>query len=126
MANEITLTIKAALANGNLSDVWQPTPQRFDQGAKLLFRRTLLITTAAAPIVLSGITTPGFVMFQNLDATNYVQWGFWTGSVLNVVGRIKPTEPCGPWRLDVSALAVLGFKANTASCLVDARCYGDA
>lgn len=78
------------------------------------------IGTTEESITFTDIGTNGFVMLENLDTTNYVQWGFATGVY---GGRMKATEPAGPFRLEPGA--TLYLKANTAACKVRVTHYED-
>lgn len=71
------------------------------------------IGTTEETITFTDISTNGFVILENMDTTNYVEWGFATGVY---GGRMKATEPAGPFRLNTGA--TLYLKANTAACRV--------
>lgn len=71
------------------------------------------IATTETTITFTGISTNGMVILHNQDTTNYVEWGFSTGTY---GGRMKASEPAGPFRLNAGA--TLYLKANTASCRV--------
>lgn len=75
-------------------------------------------TTAGVDADLSALTTPGWAYFRNLDDTNFVQIGHWSGSTFYPFAKMKPGEPAGPIRLDPAL--TLRFKADTANCLVQA------
>jgi len=66
----------------------------------------------------ADLGTPGFVVVQNLDATNYVEIGHTTG-VYGV--KCKAGEPA-VFRLDGTTLYA---KANTAACLVKYTIFED-
>lgn len=82
--------------------------------------RKFSIGTTEESLTFTDIATNGFVMLQNLDATNYVQWGFATTAY---GGRMRAGEQAGPFRLEPGA--TLYLKANTAACRVRAVHYED-
>ena len=69
--------------------------------------------------VTFGDVTPGFIMLQNTNGTNYVQWGRTTGVY---TGRLNAGEPAC-FRLDATSNSIF-LKANTASCFVRVIAYG--
>lgn len=58
----------------------------------------------------SELSTDGWVFMQNLDSTNYVQWGFATGAY---GGRLEAGE-IAMFRLEPTT--TLYLKADTAAC----------
>ena len=114
MADEITITSKLKVVNGNHEIKVQPTSHSFDQSAVGEYDQVHNIGTTEESVTSFGdITTEGFCYLRNLDATNYVQWGYSTGVY---GGRMEAGEPAGPLRLEPGA--DLFFKANTAACNV--------
>tara|TARA_R110000868_G_C10385497_1_gene719778 strand:+ start:31 stop:402 length:372 start_codon:yes stop_codon:yes gene_type:complete len=78
------------------------------------------IGTAEETITFTDIATNGWCEMTNMDATNYVEWGFSTGVY---GGRMRAYESAGPFR--VNAGATLYLKANTAACRVRVVMYED-
>jgi len=78
---------------------------------------TISVGTVEETVTLSELTTPGTVIIKNLDATNYVDFGFSTG----VYGiRLKP----GRFNFfDLAPGVTLYAKANTAACRVSVQAY---
>lgn len=74
MANEIAVNCKLAVSNGNLSDSLTVNYKR-DQAAALSHNPVISVGTSEEVIATGDIGTLGFVMFQNLDSTNYVDIG---------------------------------------------------
>ena len=113
MANEITVTSRLQVVNGNLS---------FDSGGlSLNVDQTarggptpgyVTIGTSEEEVALAALSTKGFVWMRNLDTTNYVEWGFATGVY---GGRMRAGETAGPFRLNSLSLFL---RANTAACKV--------
>lgn len=113
MASEISITGRLRVVNGSLqfdtgninvvadqAAVGGPTPGY------------VTIGTTEEEIAFGELSTKGWVWMQNLDATNYVQWGFSAGVY---GGRMKAGETAGPFRLDGTSVFL---KANTAACKV--------
>ena len=116
MADEITAVSQITLSNGSNHEQWVSS-DNIDQAAEGSIKKTLGIGTSEEVIDLDDISTPGWCMLQNLDATNFVEWGPTSGGSMVVAGRLIPGEPpSGPFRLDPSIS--LRMQADTAACLV--------
>lgn len=114
MANEITIGSSITAAKGNFKLPRHGGTFRADMsGSSGGIPGLKVVTTSEVSEVFTGITTLGWFWMQNLDATNYVQWGFAT-TVYG--GRMNPGEPAGPFRLEPGT--TLYLKANTATCRV--------
>jgi len=116
VANEITITLEMSRRHAtNTADthIFPALRKQYDQSATGQDDRKHSIGTVEESITFTDITTNGFVLMQNLDTTNYVQWGFAAGVY---GGRLKAGETAGPWRLEPGA--TLYLKANTAACRV--------
>ena len=126
MANEITVTAALAVSNGNYVSSWAPGVKTYDQtAAGGPWPGVVSIGTSEEPVdpdsgTLTSLATEGWMMMQNLDASNYVQWGFATGVY---GGRMEAGETAGPFRLEPGA--VLYLLANTAVCDVRIEVYED-
>jgi hypothetical protein len=114
MADEIRITASMSVDNGNLSfsqnygsrsydqaNIGGPTPGMVEVG------------TVEEAQSFAELTTPGWTTMQNLDDTNFVEWGFSTGVY---GGKLMPGETAGPLRLNVGT--TLYLKADTAACKV--------
>lgn len=114
MADEIRITASMSVENGNLSFSQNYGSKSYDQAS---------IGGPTPGMVEIGIveesqsfaelTTPGWVTIQNLDDTNFVEWGFSTGVY---GGKLLAGDTAGPFRLN--SAATLYLKADTASCRV--------
>lgn len=71
------------------------------------------ITTSEVAINLGGLASIGWVMFKNLDATNYIEIKTGTGGT--VIGKMFPGEIYGPVRIGSGITAPFAI-ANTAAC----------
>ena len=112
MANEITVQTLLQVRNGNLDAQLNFPAATFTQAA--VGGPTpgyLTIGTSEETTDFPELTTLGWFVMKNLDATNYVEWGFSTGVY---GGRMEAGETAGPFRLNPGA--DLFLKANTAAC----------
>ena len=120
MASEITININNTLANPpsasigtQLKDSFSPGSIKFNQATQLKFEEAITCTTSDTAITFTGVTTQGWCMLLNLDATNYVTVGpNNAGAIASFIRLVPGGMAC--FQLDPSA----GFRiqANTASC----------
>tara|TARA_R110000868_G_scaffold77187_2_gene221310 strand:+ start:43 stop:426 length:384 start_codon:yes stop_codon:yes gene_type:complete len=127
MANEITITYgmsrKHATNTLDTHDVTvggAPVRKTITQTGVGQYDVKPSIGTSEETITFTDIATNGWCVMINLDTTNYVEWGFSTGVY---GGRMRATEPVGPFR--VNAGATLYLKANTGACRVRVIMYED-
>ena len=71
------------------------------------------ITTSEVAINLGGLASIGWVMFKNLDTTNYIEIKTATGGT--IIGKMLAGESYGPVRMGSGVTAPFAI-ANTASC----------
>jgi len=111
MAGELTVVTTLSLRKGSNVFTWTPGALTIDQtGAGGPTPGYVTIGTSEESIAFGELSTLGFVTIQNLDATNYVRWGFSTGVY---GGRLRAGEyAC--FRLNPGS--TLYLVANTASC----------
>lgn len=112
MANEITINTSFDLRKGQLQFSFTPGVIQADmtgQGGPT--PGFVTITTSEVTQAFGALTTLGYLIMRNLDANNFVDWGFATGVY---GGRILPGEVAGPFRLKPST--TLYLKADTAAC----------
>lgn len=115
MSNEIRVQAGITVINGNLSFQQSFGTKNYDQTAVGgPVPGQLTIGTTEESVSLAELTTPGWAVMQNLDGTNFVQWGFSTGVY---GGRLEPGETAGPFRLD-PGVSNLFLKSDTAACKV--------
>jgi hypothetical protein len=114
MANEIQITAGISVRKGSLVFQEQATTYTIDMtGTGGPTPGFISVGTVEESTTFPELTTEGMLFMKNLDATNYVQWGFATGVY---GGRIKPGETAGPFRMEPSL--TLYLKANVAACRV--------
>lgn len=117
MANEISVNVKVGLTKGDLSRRLSCS-KTIDQSGAGVYHNTVSIGTTEESIATFGdVATEGLIYLRNLDATNYVQWGF---STTVYGGRIAPGMVAGPFQAEPGL--TLFLKANTAACLVEVFC----
>jgi hypothetical protein len=113
MANEITVQNSLRVLNGNLNFVHAPPALSVTQtGVGGPTPGYVTIGTSEESIAFGELSTLGWLIMQNLDATNYVEWGFATGVY---GGRMRAGETA-QFRLNPGS--TLYLKANTAACKV--------
>lgn len=120
MANEISLDVRFSVNNGNLVFNHSPGTVRIDQAA--IGGPTpgySSIGTAEESVSFSELSTAGWLVLQNLDSTNFVDWGFSTGTY---GGRLEAGEQAA-FRLKPST--TLYLKADTAACGVQILAFED-
>lgn len=124
MALEITVNQQIRVLNGafkfpGVQGYYGPSSQQSNQAAPGIYMPIVsAITTGQGTLVdLTGLVAiNGWILFTNLDPTNYVEWGPDDGSG-NLVkcGQMLPGESAGPFRGDNLKYR---FKANTLACEV--------
>ena len=122
MANEITVQTLLKVANGNLNAQHPASAlsRSFDQAA--VGGPTpgyVTIGTSEESFTFGELGTLGWLIMENLDATNYVEWGFESG---DYGGRMEAGE-VAVFRMKPST--TLYLLANTASCKCIINCFED-
>jgi len=79
MANEITTTMSIVLRNGFLRSDFKPAKILTTQATGASFDVVASIATSETTVTITGLTTPKICVLQNLNATNYCEYGFTTG-----------------------------------------------
>lgn len=118
MANEITVQANIQVRNGNLVDTFNVGSKSYDQAA--IGGPTpgfVTIGTSEEEVAFGEVGGQGWVMLQNLDSTNFIEWGFSTGVY---GGRMRPGETAGPFRRN--SLSIF-LRANTAACKCLIKAY---
>lgn len=122
MANEAAIKSSLSITKGNLQ--YQSRPGSFNAdvtGAKGPTPGAVAIATSpGTDISFSELTTPGFVRIQNLDSTNFVEFGIWDGSTFHELGELQPGEEY-VFRFSRN-MSGFRMKADTAAvnCVVEA------
>lgn len=94
MSNEITYTSQIFLRNGTLLDTYASGSLVASQSVAGLVRNVQLIATTAAGDLLDkgSVSTPGWAVFVNLDAINYVEIGSNVAATFYPFLKLKPGE----------------------------------
>jgi hypothetical protein len=82
------------------------------------------IGTSAEIINVGEVWTQGWCILQNMDATNYIEFGPYDGGsagTLVVLGRLAPGGP--PAIFPLSPDVTFGAIANTAACKLDVNVF---
>jgi hypothetical protein len=143
MADEIQVRLSISIRKGNLNYQSQPTAFNDDlDGDEGPTPGYFVASTYGTLLDLSALTgQPGWCWMQNLDATNYVEWGIWD----HETGKFSPVGELGPGEIaqlkltrnlgveyDDSGTGTgttaptdsLRFKANGADCKVRVDVFG--
>jgi hypothetical protein len=117
MANEIraTLRVSRTQSSDSFKFEFNPGTVQVDQAAVGEGGQVYTIGTSEEAISFVDITTEGWLTMQNLDATNYVDWGPEDGGAMIEMGRMEAGEPAA---MRMFPGATLRLKANTAACQV--------
>lgn len=114
MANEIQVTSGIKVDKGSLAFNYQYTSTLHTMtGTGGPTPGYITVGTTEESTAFPELSTLGWCFMQNLDSTNYVEWGFSTGVY---GGRMQAGEKAGPFRLNPGATMYL--KANTAAVKV--------
>lgn len=111
MANEIQIQEIIRVKNGPLNFEFNAGLQKFDQAASGgPTPGFVTVGTTEESVAFAELGTLGLLVMQNLDATNFIEWGFSTGVY---GGRMEPGETA---RFRLKPGTTLYLKADTAAC----------
>ena len=114
MANEITALAKFTLDNGALKYTSNPGSIQIDQTTARMFSSVVNVGTSEEVITLGDVSAPRVCVMQNLDATNYCEWGPTDSGAMVVAGRLRPASI--PSQFEIDPGITLRMKSNTAAC----------
>lgn len=122
MANEVSFQAALSLTNGNLESPKVNFTLQDNQTTARSYEDTQNIGTAAGGEVLAmgSISTAGYCIFRNLDATNFVKVGPESGGAIVDLIKIGPGKTAGPFKLATSTIRAI---ADTAACELWYRIY---
>lgn len=118
MANEISLSIQVKYANpsGTTTGLQDSISQSrsLTQNVAGVQASTVTVPTTAGGTIYSfgNLATNGYMYLQNLDSTNYVEWGTDSSGTFEPIGKLKAGE-IALFRLDPGK--TFKMLANTAS-----------
>lgn len=112
MADEITVRVGLSFSKSGDSETWNPPTFTVDMAGLDSAKLTQTIGTSEEALNIGDITTAGYILIENTDATNYVE--IRAGSGAADVVKIKAGE-FALFRLASSTPYAI---ADTASCVV--------
>lgn len=134
MADEAIVRSSLQIKAGNVNYQSQPTAFKADvTGRKGPVPGAIAVSTDGTDVDFGELTTPGLCRIQNLDPTNFVEYGIWepATSTLYPLGELLPGETyilrlsrnlqeeyLGTGTGTSAPTNRLRFKANTAACNV--------
>ena len=114
MANEITALAKFTLDNGSLKYTSNPGSIQIDQTTARMFASVVTVGTTEEVVAFGDVAAPRVCVMQNLDATNYCEWGPTDSGAMVVAGRLRPSSIASQFEIDPGI--TLRMKANTSAC----------
>lgn len=111
MADELGITISVNATKNNFSFKKSWGRKTSDMASGGVGPGTVTATTSEGSLSVTG---KGKVMLQNLDETNFIEWGFATG-----VYPCKLIPGDSPDSFRVNGTVTIYYKADTASCQLD-------
>lgn len=121
MSKEIRINESIRIVNGSFVDSISPGQVTEDQATTGGGNPGTVSVGTSEQDISFGSITPGLVWMQNLDATNYVQFGPKNGSNnMQLLGRIHPGKTV---RFYMDSGVTLRMVANTGACLVEIKGY---
>lgn len=116
MANEIKLTARAIVQNGNYYSVFQPPGNTsYDQAAVGAVSGIATVGTTAEALSFGDVATLGYAFLQNLDEDNFITFGPDSTGSLVPFGKLKPGEVA---MLRLVPGITFKWQADTAACKV--------
>lgn len=112
MADEITVTAHIRCVNGNLSVSTPTGAKQFDQTTARAATFTVDAATTETTVDF-GDVSPGMILLENLDSTNYCEYTTVTGNY-----DLKLLAGGGKALIQFSGAQTLYLKANTATCKI--------
>ena len=113
MARELTLNLNVSFVKANINTTMTSGTQQFTVSGTDYVRETMSVPTSATALPLGAITTPGYCMITNKDATNYVD--VLDAAAGNACIRLLPGE-WAVFRFKTTAPAV---QAHTAAVKIE-------
>jgi hypothetical protein len=110
MADEIRIKTQLTVKNGfvDQSDNVNYTANQTAAGGPTPGYVT--IGTSEETVAFGELGTKGWLWMRNLDATNFVEWGFATGVY---GGKMLAGESAGPFRMNATSVYL---KSDTGAC----------
>lgn len=122
MANEIKVTAKLVITNGNLSKTFNVNSRNRDQTTLGAHNPVIIVGTSEEVISAGDVATLGYVAFQNLDSTNYVDIGPESGGAMVPLIRLEAGDAA---ILRLKPGITIRAQANTASVKLEMLLLND-
>ncbi len=120
MSDEISVTETIRASKSSFKDSIAPGQVTFDMAGSAGGNPGLVNIGTSEENVSFGDLTPNLVWMQNMDTTNYVQWGMNDSGTMKAVGRLNPGETA---RFVLDSGVTLRMKAHTGACDVLIKGY---
>jgi len=118
MANELSLSISATQTKNGVTYAKNFSGLLITVTGDTPVSQIASIGTSDETLSLGDISSLGYIVLKNLDATNYIEVGYVSGTYF---GKLKAGETCA---LRAGAgLTAIHVKANTAPCLLDSLIF---
>ena len=112
MADEIKATVSINVENGTYKTTFNPGELSIDQTTQGAASGILSIGTTEETVSFTDVSSEGVAVFQNLDATNFINVGPDSTGIQNFL-KIKAGEHCF---LRLHPGITVKAKADTAAC----------
>ena len=117
MADEIRLNVNLTTNSGV---TYKPGQVKVDQTNQLHSDKVHKIGTSEENVTFADLTAEGVMILQNLDATNFVEYGQDDGGTMKELGKLLPGDI--PHITRLADGETLRMKADTAECQVRIIC----
>jgi hypothetical protein len=117
---DIQISATVTVSKGSFKDTYNPGLLSVTQASAGRGGGTQTIGTSESVISLANVSSLGYCVFQNLDATNYLDWGPESAGAMVIAGPLNPGEFC---IVRLKPGATYRAQANSASCRLDVRAY---
>lgn len=121
MANELQITLKSRLANGEFVDLIEGQTYQVTQAAIGGHFGVVTVGTSEEDVAVGDVSTLGWLYLKNLDSTNYVTYGP-KDTTMKAFGRLEPGEFA---MLRLEPGITIRWKADTAAVKVLTKIYED-
>lgn len=112
MANELKVSLTVTVANGSYKLDFNPGLKQITQDAIGSEEGVQIVGTSEEVVTVGDVTTLGWALFHNLDATNYVEVGPESSGALVGFIRLEAGEFC---LLRLKPGITIRAQANTAA-----------
>lgn len=120
MANEIRTNLTVNVSNGSFKDNFQPGTIQMNQSTAAGGNPGTVAIGTSEEDVAFGDVTPGLVVMQNLDPTNFVKYGPKSAGSMVLMGKISPGKIA---YFELGAAVTLRMVADTGACNVLIKGY---